>query len=72
MPNICTHEKSQNTKHSTSSIEDDWTKSIPTYYKNYNDFKIGNFQITHPAHYVYKNIGWTKTRYTNGDSMEQN
>ena len=38
----------------TSEIEDDWTKSIPTYYKNYNDFKIGNFQITYPFHYVQK------------------
>ena len=40
----------------SSSLEEDWTKSIPTYYKNYNDFKIGNFQITHPFHYVEK--GW--------------
>jgi len=38
----------------TSEIEEDWTKSIPTYYKSYKDFKIGNFQITHPFHYVQK------------------
>ena len=38
----------------TSSLEEDWTKSLPTYYKNYNDFKVGNFQITHPFHYVEK------------------
>lgn len=38
----------------TSEIEEDWTKSIPTYYKSYKDFKIGNFQITYPFHYVQK------------------
>lgn len=38
----------------TSEIDEDWTKSIPTYYKSYNDFKIGNFQITYPFHYVQK------------------
>ena len=38
----------------TSEIEEDWTESIPTYYKSYKDFKIGNFQITYPFHYVQK------------------
>jgi hypothetical protein len=38
----------------TSMVEDDWTKTLPTYYKDYNNFKIGNFQITYPFHYVEK------------------
>jgi hypothetical protein len=38
----------------TSSIDEDWTKSIPTYYKNHTDFKVGNFQILYPFHYVTK------------------
>ena len=50
---IYTYEK-QNTKHITSLVEDDWTKSIPTYYNKYNNFKVGNFQITYPFHYVEK------------------
>jgi hypothetical protein len=33
-------------------MDDDWTKSIPTYYKSSTDFKIGNFQQTVPFHYV--------------------
>lgn len=51
----------------TSSIDEDWTKSIPTYYKNFNDFKIGNFQILHPFHYVVKD--WmTKDKILNMES----
>ena len=38
----------------SSLIDDDWTQSLPTYYKSYNNFKIGNFQITYPFHYVSK------------------
>ena len=38
----------------TSLINEDWTLSLPTYYKSYNNFKIGNFQITYPFHYVSK------------------
>jgi hypothetical protein len=36
-------------------IGDTWTDAIPTYYKNYKDFKIGNFQQLYPFHYVEKN-----------------
>lgn len=38
----------------TSAMNEDWTKSIPTYYKSYSNFKIGNFQILYPFHYVVK------------------
>lgn len=33
-------------------ITDKWTESLPTYYVNYDNFKIGNFQQTYPFHYV--------------------
>jgi len=32
-----------------------WTDSLPTYYNNCRDFKIGNFQQTLPFHYTDKN-----------------
>jgi hypothetical protein len=35
-------------------MSDEWTKSIPTYYNNCTDFKIGNFQQFLPFHYVDK------------------
>lgn len=35
-------------------VASDWGDSIPTYYKAYNDFKIGNFQQLLPFHYVQK------------------
>jgi hypothetical protein len=38
----------------TSEIDEIWTNSIPTYYNSYNNFKVGNFQITYPFHYVDK------------------
>lgn len=41
-----------------SAISDNWTDSLPTYYNNYSDFKIGNFQQTFPFHYVEKD--WIK------------
>ena len=37
------------------NIHDEWTKSLPVYYKKYSDFKVGNFQQTLPFHYVHKN-----------------
>ena len=48
------HMKSRIQNIPTSLVEDDWTKSIPTYYNKYNNFKVGNFQITYPFHYVEK------------------
>jgi len=42
----------QNIKGAT--IAANWEDSIPTYYKTYNDFKIGNFQQLLPFHYVQK------------------
>ncbi len=35
-------------------ISETWTETLPTYYKNYKDFKIGNFQQLYPFHYVEK------------------
>lgn len=35
-------------------LSDNWTESIPTYYRSYDNFKIGNFQQTLPFHYVQK------------------
>ena len=52
------HMKSHVQEIPATLIEDDWTKSLPTYYNNYNDFKIGNFQQLLPFHYVEKN--WMK------------
>jgi hypothetical protein len=48
------HMKSEIQNIPTSLVYDDWTETLPTYYKSYKDFKIGNFQITHPFHYVSK------------------
>ena len=35
-----------------SEIDNVWTNTLPTYYKSYNDFKIGNFQQSYPFHYT--------------------
>ena len=48
------HMKSEVQNIQTSLVHEDWTKTLPTYYKSYKDFKVGNFQITHPFHYVSK------------------
>ena len=55
------HMKSKVQNIPTSIIEDDWTKTLPTYYKDYNNFKVGNFQITYPFHYV-ENTWLTKEK----------
>ena len=52
------HMKSHVQEIPSTLIEEDWTKSLPTYYNKYNDFKIGNFQQLLPFHYVDKN--WMK------------
>lgn len=36
------------------NIHDQWTNSLPTYYRSYDNFKIGNFQQLLPFHYVQK------------------
>jgi len=35
-------------------IEEDWTKSIPTYFHSDGTFKIGNYQQVYPFHYHIK------------------
>ena len=40
-------------------ISEVWTDTLPTYYKTYSDFKIGNFQQIYPFHYVEKD--WITT-----------
>ena len=49
-----THMKSmiQNIPH--SNISENWSNSLPTYYKSYNSFKIGTFNQMYPFHYVEK------------------
>ena len=57
------HMKSYVQNIALNKIEEDWTKSIPTYYKSYRDFKIGNFQQVLPFHYTEKH--WlTKDKIT--------
>jgi hypothetical protein len=48
------HMKSHVQNVPTSIISHNWTETIPTYYNNYKDFKIGNFQQLLPFHYVEK------------------
>lgn len=38
----------------TSLVADEWSESIPCYYKDYTNFKVGNFKINYPFHYVDK------------------
>lgn len=52
------HMKSHVQEIPSTLIEENWTKSLPTYYNKYDDFKIGNFQQLLPFHYVEKN--WMK------------
>lgn len=53
-----THMKSH-VQNIQDGVSDTWSDSIPTYYRSYNDFKIGNFQQQYPFHYVEKN--WMDT-----------
>ena len=48
------HMKSHVQNVPTSIISHTWTETIPTYYNNYKDFKIGNFQQLLPFHYAEK------------------
>jgi hypothetical protein len=48
------HMKSHVQNVPTSLISHNWSETIPTYYNNYKDFKIGNFQQLLPFHYVEK------------------
>ncbi len=40
---------------SGSFLDEKWTLSMPTYFNNIKEFKIGNFQQRYPFHYVDKN-----------------
>lgn len=48
------HMKSHVQNINSTSLSDDWSESIPTYYQNYRSFKVGNFQQQLPFHYVNK------------------
>lgn len=48
------HMKSHVQEIPATLIEDDWTKTLPTYYSSCDNFKIGNFQQLYPFHYVEK------------------
>jgi len=53
-----THMKSH-VQNIQDGVSDTWSDSIPTYYRSYKDFKIGNFQQQYPFHYVEKD--WMDT-----------
>ena len=36
------------------ALAETWTESLPTYYKDCKNFKVGNFQQQLPFHYVEK------------------
>lgn len=46
------HMKSQ--LQNVKNISENWSSSLPTYYKSHADFKVGNYQQTLPFHYVDK------------------
>jgi hypothetical protein len=37
-----------------SRIKENWTETLPTYFKSCSEFKIGNFQQLYPFHYAEK------------------
>ena len=53
------HMKSHIQNVPTSLINSNWCETLPTYYRSYKDFKVGNFQQLLPFHYVEKN--WLTT-----------
>ena len=48
------HMKSHIQNVPTSLIDENWTNTLPTYYRSYSDFHIGNFAQQLPFHYVEK------------------
>lgn len=49
-----THMKSHVQNVKGANLNAKWTDSLPTYYKDCKNFKVGNFQQTLPFHYVEK------------------
>lgn len=49
------HMKSHIQNVPTSLIDENWSNTLPTYYRSYKDFHIGNFAQHLPFHYVEKN-----------------
>lgn len=49
------HMKSHIQNVPTSLIDENWSNTLPTYYRSYKDFHVGNFAQTLPFHYVEKN-----------------
>jgi hypothetical protein len=54
------HMKSHIQNFSDTVINEDWTQTVPTYFKRCSEFKIGNFQQLLPFHYVEKS--WMSTQ----------
>ena len=48
------HMKSHIQNVPTSLIDENWGNTLPTYYRSYKDFHIGNFAQHLPFHYVEK------------------
>ncbi len=48
------HMKSHIQNVPTSLIDENWSNTLPTYYRSYKDFHIGNFAQHLPFHYVEK------------------
>ena len=41
-------------QNSDVKLSENWCESIPTYYNDFTDFKVGNFQQYLPFHYIEK------------------
>lgn len=48
------HMKSHLQNVQAGALQDDWTKSLPSYFSSIHNFKVGNFQQILPFHYVTK------------------